>query len=84
MTWMDIRDALKAGKATIDSLSLNDKKQNIEWAKMIVEFRTQVTIDARNKAIANGGTVPAPARGSRGGAAAASGRGRSGRRIVRL
>ena len=72
---------IKAGKATIDSVSLKDKKKNMEYAKAVVEFRTQVTIDAMNKAIANGGTVPAPARGGRGGPGAAptAGRGGSGR-----
>ena len=72
---------IKAGKAMIDSVSLKDKKKNMEYAKAVVEFRTQATIDAMNKAIANGGTLPAAARGGRGGpdAAAASGPGGSGR-----
>jgi len=69
---------IKAGKAMIDSVSLKDKKKNMEWARMIVDFRTQVTIDAMNKAIANGGTVPAQARGGRGGPGAAPGPGRGG------
>lgn len=58
---------IKAGKAMIDSVSLADKKKNMEWAKEIVAFRTQVTIDAMNKAIANGGTVPQAPRAGRGG-----------------
>lgn len=58
---------IKAGKATIDGVSLADKKKNLEWAKEVVAFRTQVTIDAMNKAIANKGTLPAPPRAGRGG-----------------
>lgn len=57
---------IKAGKAMIDGVSLTDKKKNMEWANELVAFRTRVTIDAMNKAIANGGTLPRPARGGRG------------------
>lgn len=57
---------IKAKQATINGVSLTDKKKNMEWAKEIVAFRTQVTIDAMNKAIANKGTVPAAGRGGRG------------------
>ena len=62
-----LEQRIKAGKAMIDSVSLKDKKKNMQWAKAIVDFRTDVTIAAMNKAIANGGTVPQPARGGRGG-----------------
>lgn len=58
---------IKAGKASIDGVSLADKKKNLEWAKEVVAFRTQVVIDAMNKAIANKGTLPAPPRAGRGG-----------------
>ncbi|MGV3710000.1 MAG: creatininase family protein [Gemmatimonas sp.] len=58
---------IKAGKATIDGVSLADKKKNAEMMKEVVAFRTQVVIDAMNKAIANGGTLPAAPRGGRGG-----------------
>jgi creatinine amidohydrolase len=60
-------ERIKAKQASINGVSLTDKKKNMEWAREIVAFRTQVTIDAMNKAIANGGTLPAPARGGRGG-----------------
>lgn len=58
---------IKAGKASIDGVSLADKKKNLEWAKEVVAFRTQVTIDAMNKAIANKGTLPPAPRPGRGG-----------------
>ena len=35
---------------------------NAELAKEIIQYRTQYTIDAINKSIANKGTLPAPAR----------------------
>lgn len=75
-----LEQRIKAGKAMIDSVSLKDRKKNLEWAKMIVDYRTQVVIDAMNKAIANGGTVPQAPRAGRGGAAPApaSGTGRGG------
>jgi hypothetical protein len=57
-------ERVKAGKADINGVSLKDKKQITAWAKEIVVFRAQVTTDAINKAIANKGTLPAPARRS--------------------
>jgi hypothetical protein len=57
-------ERVKAGKADINGVSLKDKKQITAWAKEIVAFRAQVTTDAINKAIANKGTLPAPARRS--------------------
>jgi creatinine amidohydrolase len=59
-------ERVKAKKATINGFSIADKKKNAELGKEIVEFRTQVTIDAINKSIANKGTLPAPARPARG------------------
>jgi len=59
-------ERIKAKQAMINGVSLTDKKKNMEWAREIVAFRTQVTIDAMNKAIANGGTLPAAPRGGRG------------------
>jgi hypothetical protein len=53
---------VKANKATINGFSVADRKKNAELAKEIIEFRTQYTIDAINKSIANKGTLPAPAR----------------------
>jgi creatinine amidohydrolase/Fe(II)-dependent formamide hydrolase-like protein len=50
-------ERVKAGKATIDGVSLADKAKNTEIAKKIVEFRAQATVAAIQKAIANKGTV---------------------------
>lgn len=55
-------ERVKAGKATINGISLADRKKATEWAREIVAFRTRVTVEAINKAIANKGTLPAPAR----------------------
>ncbi|WP_434479520.1 creatininase family protein [Gemmatimonas sp.] len=55
-------ERVKAGLATINGVSLANRKQMTEWAKEVVAFRTQVTIEAINKAIANKGTLPAPPR----------------------
>ena len=52
----------KAGKASINGFSIADKEKNLKLAKEIVDFRTAMTIEAINKAIANKGTLPAPAR----------------------
>jgi creatinine amidohydrolase/Fe(II)-dependent formamide hydrolase-like protein len=60
-------ERIKAGKATINGVSLADKKKNAAWAKQIIDFRAQSTIDAINKAIANKGTLPAPQRARPGG-----------------
>ena len=53
-------------------MSLANRRQITAWAKEVVAFRAQVTVDAinkavantaiANKAIANKGTLPAPAR----------------------
>ena len=60
-------ERVKAKKASIDSVSLAHRKQATAWAKQIVEFRATITVEAVNKAIANKGTLPAPAgRGGRG------------------
>jgi creatinine amidohydrolase/Fe(II)-dependent formamide hydrolase-like protein len=55
-------ERVKAGKATINGVSFADRKKATEWAKEIVAFRTTVTVEAINKAIANKGTLPAAAR----------------------
>ncbi|MCA0377635.1 MAG: creatininase family protein [Gemmatimonadetes bacterium] len=71
--WMDdpksvrFEERVKAGKATINGVSIADKKKNAEWGKQIIEFRATKTIEAINKAIANKGTLPAPAGRGRGG-----------------
>jgi creatinine amidohydrolase len=56
---------VKAGKATINGVSIADGKKNLELAKEIVAFRTTITVEAINKAIANKGTLPAPPRRQR-------------------
>lgn len=55
-------ERVKAGKASINGVSLADKKKNTELAKQIVEFRATKTIEAIDKALANKGTLPAPPR----------------------
>lgn len=60
-------ERIKAGKATINGVSLADKKKNAALAKEIIDFRTKMTIEAINKAIANKGTLPAPPRRRPGG-----------------
>ena len=53
---------VKAGKATINGFSLADKGKATQLAREIVEFRASQTVAAIQKAIANKGTLPAPAR----------------------
>ena len=60
-------ERIKAGKASINGVSLADKKKNAALAKQIIEFRATTTIEAINKAIANKGTLPAAPRAGRGG-----------------
>ena len=55
-------DRVKAGKATINGVSIADRQKNTELAKKIVAFRAEKTVEAINKAIANKGTLPAPPR----------------------
>ena len=69
-------ERVKAGKATINGVSLADRKKATALAKAIVDFRAATTVDAINKAIANKGTLPAPARGA--GAGRQGGRGGAG------
>ena len=45
-------ERVKAGKATIDGVSLTDRAKATEWAKKIVAFRADHTVAAINKAIA--------------------------------
>ena len=52
----------KAGLLTINGVSLANTKEAQAWAKEVVAFRAMVTVEAINKAIANKGTLPAPAR----------------------
>lgn len=48
-------ERIKAGKATINGISLADRAKNTAWAKQIVEYRATTTADAIRKAIAAGG-----------------------------
>jgi creatinine amidohydrolase len=45
---------VKSKQATIDGVSIADKKKSLEIAKKIVEMRTNVTVDAIKKAMAAG------------------------------
>jgi creatinine amidohydrolase/Fe(II)-dependent formamide hydrolase-like protein len=46
---------VKAGKATINGVSLADRAKNTELARQIVEYRAATTVEAIKKAIAAGG-----------------------------
>jgi creatinine amidohydrolase/Fe(II)-dependent formamide hydrolase-like protein len=46
---------VKAGKATINGVSLADRARNAELARQIVEYRAATTVEAIRKAIAAGG-----------------------------
>ena len=55
-------ERVKANKATINGFSISDRKKNSELAKEIIAFRTESTVEAINKSIANRGTLPAQPR----------------------
>lgn len=55
-------ERVKAKKTTINGFSVADKKKNMELGKEIVAVRTETTVEAIHKAIANKGTLPAPPR----------------------
>lgn len=55
-------ERVKAGKATINGVSIADRAQSLALAREIVAFRAAQTVEAINKAIANKGTLPAPPR----------------------
>ena len=48
-------ERVKAGKATINGVSIANKEQALEWARKIVDARAQRTADLIKKAIANQG-----------------------------
>jgi creatinine amidohydrolase len=48
-------ERVKAGKATINGVSIADKAQALEWAKKIVEARATRTVDLIKKVIENKG-----------------------------
>lgn len=56
-------ERVKARAATINGVDISDRKKAADLAKQIVEFRTNYTIEAMQKTIANKGTLPAPQRG---------------------
>jgi creatinine amidohydrolase len=58
-------DRVKAGKSSINGVSIADSAKAAGLAKQIVAFRAEQTVAAINKAIANKGTLPAPPRPSR-------------------
>ncbi len=60
-------ERVKAGKASINGVSIADRKKATALAKQIVEFRATTTVEAIRKAIANKGTLPAPPRPPRNG-----------------
>ncbi len=60
-------ERIKAGKASINGVSIADRKKATAQARQIVEFRATTTVDAIRKAIANKGTLPAPPRAPRNG-----------------
>ncbi|HET9423833.1 MAG TPA: creatininase family protein [Gemmatimonadaceae bacterium] len=53
-------ERVKAGKASINGVSIADRQKSLEWAKEIVEFRATQTVAAIRKAIANKGTLARP------------------------
>jgi creatinine amidohydrolase len=61
-----LAERVKAGKATINGVSLENRARTTELAQQLVEFRTTVTLEAISKATANKGTLPAPPSSRRG------------------
>jgi creatinine amidohydrolase/Fe(II)-dependent formamide hydrolase-like protein len=55
-------ERVKAGKASINGVSIADRERNARLAKDIIAFRAEKTVEAIQRAIANKGTLPAPAR----------------------
>jgi creatinine amidohydrolase/Fe(II)-dependent formamide hydrolase-like protein len=53
---------VKAGKATINGVSIVDRDRALALAKQIVDYRVRTTVEAIDKAIANRGTLPAAPR----------------------
>jgi len=46
------QERVKAGKATIDGVSLANKEETLKWGKRLVDYRAAVTAEAITKAIA--------------------------------
>lgn len=45
-------ERVKAGKATIDGVSIADKEKALQWGRELLEYRSTVTVEAITKAIA--------------------------------
>lgn len=45
-------ERIKAGKATIDGVSIADKEKALQWGRELLEYRSTVTVEAITKAIA--------------------------------
>jgi creatinine amidohydrolase/Fe(II)-dependent formamide hydrolase-like protein len=58
-------ERVAAGMATINGVSLEDRVQNLKWAREIVDFRADHTVGFIRQAIAQGGTTPLPPRTGR-------------------
>jgi hypothetical protein len=46
------QERVKAGKATIDGVSIADKEKTLQWGRELLEYRSTVTVEAITKAIA--------------------------------
>jgi len=68
-------ERVAAGLATINGVSLADRVRNLELARKIVAFRARHSVEAINRAITNGGTLPEPTREARGGGGGGGGGG---------
>jgi creatinine amidohydrolase/Fe(II)-dependent formamide hydrolase-like protein len=55
-------ERVKIGKASINGVSIADRRSNERLAREIIDFRATQTVEAIRKAVAHGGTLPAPAR----------------------
>ncbi|MGB1840752.1 MAG: creatininase family protein [Longimicrobiales bacterium] len=55
-------ERVEAGLTMINGVSLEDRVQNVEWARDIVDFRADWTAGYIRDAIAMGGTMPMPPR----------------------
>ena len=53
-------ERVAAGLANINSVSLADRNEILEWAREVVEFRATLTVEAINETLANRGTLPLP------------------------
>ena len=58
-------ERVKAGKASINGVSIADSAKSVALAKAIVAHRAETTVEAINRAIANKGTLPDSTRPAR-------------------